>query len=68
MGPVSVSKTPTAIALIQRLSAQGIAAHIVSRGYGGTEVGPLRIAYALPLRKQDGDDTETIQFSFGPQF
>ncbi|MBX3692914.1 outer membrane protein assembly factor BamA [Dokdonella sp.] len=31
-------------------------------------VGPIVISLARPLRKKDGDDTETIQFSFGPQF
>lgn len=36
-------KTPTVIALIQRLAARGIAAHVVSRGYGGRAEGPLRV-------------------------
>ncbi len=31
-------------------------------------VGPIVISIAKPLRSKDGDDTETIQFSFGPQF
>ncbi len=31
-------------------------------------IGPIIISIAKPLRKQDGDDTETIQFTFGPQF
>ncbi len=31
-------------------------------------IGPIVINISRPLRKQDGDDTETIQFSFGPQF
>jgi len=31
-------------------------------------VGPIVISISKPLRKQDGDDTESIQFSFGPQF
>ncbi|TRD22598.1 tetraacyldisaccharide 4'-kinase [Palleronia caenipelagi] len=30
-------KTPTVIALLQRLSARGLAAHVVSRGYGGSQ-------------------------------
>ncbi len=31
-------------------------------------VGPIVISIAKPLRSRDGDETETIQFSFGPQF
>lgn len=31
-------------------------------------VGPITINLARPLRKKDGDKTETIQFSFGTQF
>ena len=31
-------------------------------------VGPIVISISKPLRKKDGDDTESIQFSFGPQF
>jgi tetraacyldisaccharide 4'-kinase len=36
-------KTPTAIALIDRLRARGLAAILVSRGYGGRAVGPLLV-------------------------
>ena len=36
-------KTPTVIALLQRLQARGIAAHVVSRGYGGALEGPVRV-------------------------
>ena len=31
-------------------------------------VGPIVINLAMPIRKKDGDDTETIQFSFGNTF
>ncbi|AZQ65790.1 tetraacyldisaccharide 4'-kinase [Silicimonas algicola] len=34
-------KTPTVIALLERLGAQ--AAHVVTRGYGGSAEGPLRV-------------------------
>lgn len=36
-------KTPTVIALAQRLSARGVTVHVVSRGYGGRATGPLRV-------------------------
>lgn len=36
-------KTPTVIALAQRLAARGTEAHVVSRGHGGTLKGPVRV-------------------------
>jgi tetraacyldisaccharide 4'-kinase len=36
-------KTPTVIALVERLAARGHAAHVVSRGYGGQLAGPVRV-------------------------
>ncbi|MFC3226417.1 tetraacyldisaccharide 4'-kinase [Marinibaculum pumilum] len=36
-------KTPVAIALAERLTAAGIAVHILSRGYGGRLAGPVRV-------------------------
>ncbi len=36
-------KTPTAIALAIRLNALGQNVHIVSRGYGGTQEGPVQV-------------------------
>ncbi|MBC2836125.1 tetraacyldisaccharide 4'-kinase [Paragemmobacter straminiformis] len=36
-------KTPTAIALIERLTARGQTPHVVTRGYGGSATGPLRV-------------------------
>lgn len=38
-----VGKTPTVMALIERLSARGLVVHIVTRGYGGSAKGPLRV-------------------------
>ncbi|HXH01475.1 MAG TPA: BamA/TamA family outer membrane protein, partial [Xanthomonadaceae bacterium] len=31
-------------------------------------VGPISISYAFPLRKQDGDEIERLQFTFGGGF
>ncbi|MBN9674436.1 tetraacyldisaccharide 4'-kinase [Salipiger bermudensis] len=36
-------KTPTVIALIERLSARGKAVHVVSRGHGGRLEGPVQV-------------------------
>ena len=38
-----VGKTPTAIALVERLSGRGVRAHVVSRGHGGSLPGPIRV-------------------------
>lgn len=31
-------------------------------------MGPISISYALPVKKEDGDDIERLQFTFGGQF
>ncbi|MDS9466297.1 tetraacyldisaccharide 4'-kinase [Paracoccus sp. MBLB3053] len=49
-------KTPTTIMLAQRLIARGIDVHIVSRGYGGTEKGPLRVEEAVHDALEVGDE------------
>ncbi|APZ55104.1 tetraacyldisaccharide 4'-kinase [Salipiger abyssi] len=36
-------KTPTVIALIERLSARGLVVHVVSRGHGGRLSGPVQV-------------------------
>ncbi|WP_434289934.1 tetraacyldisaccharide 4'-kinase [Celeribacter sp. SCSIO 80788] len=45
-------KTPTAIALVQRLIARGHTPHVVSRGYGGRLEGPVRV----DERKHDANE------------
>ena len=49
-------KTPTAIALTERLLARGHAVHIVSRGHGGSEAGPLRVDPLRHTAAQTGDE------------
>ena len=39
-------KTPTTIALLQRLQARGCSAHVVTRGHGGSLNGPVQVAQA----------------------
>jgi tetraacyldisaccharide 4'-kinase len=49
-------KTPTVIALAERLKARGVAAHVVSRGYGGTLSGPVRVDPRRHTADQVGDE------------
>ena len=49
-------KTPTAIAVMELLLARGIAAHFVSRGYGGSEPGPLRVDPTKHAASTVGDE------------
>ena len=49
-------KTPTAIALVQRLAARGITAHTVSRGYGGRLAGPVQVDPARHGSADVGDE------------
>ncbi len=49
-------KTPTVIALAERLSARGVQAHVVSRGHGGTVAGPHRVVEAKDRADQVGDE------------
>jgi tetraacyldisaccharide 4'-kinase len=49
-------KTPTVIALADRLAARGHAVHIVSRGYGGRLVGPVRVEEARHRADEVGDE------------
>lgn len=49
-------KTPTVIALIERLAARGRKVHVVSRGYGGTLEGPVRVEAARHKAEEVGDE------------
>lgn len=49
-------KTPTAIAIADRLIAMGETPHFVSRGYGGQEVGPVRVEGDRHASGQVGDE------------
>lgn len=49
-------KTPTVIALIERLGARGRKVHVVSRGYGGSLAGPVRVDEARHKAEEVGDE------------
>ncbi|MFD1795010.1 tetraacyldisaccharide 4'-kinase [Paracoccus aurantiacus] len=58
-------KTPTVIALAQRLQAKGIAVHIVSRGYGGTTRAPTRVDERRHNAAEVGDEP-LLMSAFAP--
>ena len=49
-------KTPTTIALLQRLQARGLKPHVVSRGYGGTLEGPVQVDERAHRADETGDE------------
>ena len=49
-------KTPVAIVLARRLRARGRAPHLISRGYGGRERGPLAVDPARHDARDIGDE------------
>lgn len=58
-------KTPTVIALAVRLVDRGIAVHIVSRGYGGSLTGPIRVD-AEGHEAEDVGDEPLLLSAFAP--
>jgi tetraacyldisaccharide 4'-kinase len=49
-------KTPTVIALVDRLAARGRKVHVVSRGYGGRLEGPVRVQESGHSARDVGDE------------
>jgi tetraacyldisaccharide 4'-kinase len=49
-------KTPTAIALVGRLAARGVAVHVVTRGHGGALDGPVRVEERRHRAHETGDE------------
>ncbi len=58
-------KTPVVIALLGILKDIGITAHVVSRGHGGSEIGPLLVDERKHTADEVGDEPLLIS-AFGP--
>lgn len=56
LGAGGAGKTPTVIALAQRLMVRGLIVHVVSRGYGGSLVGPVRVEERRHRAAEVGDE------------
>jgi tetraacyldisaccharide 4'-kinase len=49
-------KTPTVLALAEMLTRRGLGVHLLTRGYGGRETGPLRVDPARHRAEDVGDE------------
>ncbi len=49
-------KTPVVLALADMLSRRGLAVHLLTRGYGGREIGPLRVDAMRHTADDVGDE------------
>lgn len=58
-------KTPTVIALLERLSLRGKEGHVVSRGHGGRLEGPIRVDERRHSAADVGDEPLLLS-AFGP--
>jgi tetraacyldisaccharide 4'-kinase len=58
-------KTPTVIALVERLAARGMAPHVIARGHGGREAGPLMVDPARDTARAVGDEPLLVS-AFAP--
>ena len=58
-------KTPTVMALVERLSARGLSPHVVSRGHGGSLDGPVQVNERAHRADEVGDEPLLLS-AFGP--
>lgn len=58
-------KTPTVVALVQRLLSMGRAVHVISRGYGGRLAGPVQVVERTHTAQDVGDEP-LLMAAFAP--